>query len=295
MKKLLSVLIVASLMLTVMPAVLAVSTGTGIGVDITTEDFAPQVFLCDSRVVIDDNTELGRMTDGGETLYERMNNYAFEGEQIQWDVIVWDKNGIEKIEDVFVSVDEDIEANCVFNEEVHYVDDSCNARILEEEVGTRDNPFSDNTAASYTCTLTVETPDSMYGEFWATVEALDLDGLSGTMAENEYWFFNPVIALSITGGLSFDDVRPGSQSYSETVLVGNDADPGSGVMMDMFISGTDFYDSASSGAKCPTTNQLSLSNLRYFATSGAYSTLNDFAVGGRGPGAADNRNKDAED
>src|SRR3989344_5427260 len=141
MKKLLSVLIVASLMLTVMPAVLAVSTGTGIGVDITTEDFAPQVFLCDSRVVLDDNTEPGRYTNAyhgvcsdptyttqsscenadktwNSELFERMNNYAFEGEQIQWDVIVWDKNGIEKLEDVFVSVDEDIEANCVFEGEV---------------------------------------------------------------------------------------------------------------------------------------------------------------------------------
>ena len=298
MKKLLSVLIVASLMLTVMPAVLAVSTGTGIGVDITTEDFAPQVFLCDSRVVIDDNTEPGRYQsnrhgvcsnsiyttqtsceNAQETwdseLFERMNNYAFEGEQIQWDVIVWDKNGIEKIEDVFVSVDEDIEANCVFNEEVHYVDDSCNARILEEEVGTEDNPFSDNTAASYTCTLTVETPDSMYGEFWATVEALDLDGLSGTMAENEYWFFNPIVALSVDGDLAFEDVRPGTMTYSETLLVGNDADDGSGVRMDMFISGTDFYDSSSSGAKCPLTNQLSLDNFDYFVTHGAYSSQDD--------------------
>ena len=47
----------------------------------------------------------------------------------------------------------------------------------------------------------------------------------------------------------------------------------------MFISGTDFYDSSSSGAKCPTTNQLSLSNFRYFATNGAYSTQNDLGTG----------------
>ena len=43
----------------------------------------------------------------------------------------------------------------------------------------------------------------------------------------------------------------------------------------MFISGTDFYDSSSSGARCPTTNQLELGNFGYFATSGAYSSKND--------------------
>ena len=43
----------------------------------------------------------------------------------------------------------------------------------------------------------------------------------------------------------------------------------------MFISGTDFYDTSSSGAKCPTTNQLELGNFRYFATNGAYSTTLD--------------------
>src|SRR3989338_1108343 len=97
----------------------------------------------------------------------------------------------------------------------------------------------------------------------------------GTMDENEYWFLNPVIALSVDGDLAFEDVRPGTDSYSDTILVGNDADDGSGVMLDMFISGTDFYDSSSSGAACPTTNQLALDNFRYFVTNGAYSTATD--------------------
>ena len=115
----------------------------------------------------------------------------------------------------------------------------------------------------------------MYGEYWMTIEAVDLDGLSGTMDENEYWFLNPNVALSIDGELTFEDVRPGTSSYSNTLLIGNDADDGSGVRLDMFISGTDFYDSSSSGAKCPDTNQLSLDAFRYYATHGAYSTKTD--------------------
>ena len=285
----------ALLVLSVMPAIAAVSTGTGVGVDITTEDFAPEVWMCDNRVVFDDDTEPGRPIDQSwleeciktssykicaDQLLERINNYAFEGEQIAWQVLVFDKNGIEKIQDVFATVGDvqgsgnDIEVNCILDEVLDNqdrIDPSCNARILEEEL----NSVPDNTAAYYTCIFTVETQESMFGEYWITVEATDLDELSGTMDENEYWFLNPNIALSIEGALEFEDVRPGAQSYSSTLLLGNDADDGSGVMMDMFISGTDFYDSSSSGAKCPTTNQLALSNFNYFVTNGAYSSLQD--------------------
>jgi len=319
MKKLLSILTMALLVLSVAPAVLAVSVGTGITPDIETEDFAPLVWMCDSRAVLDDETEPGRacapdicpeqcQCASGEPqcpccdlpecewgqdvssyelegiyLWERINNYAFEGEQIVWDVLVMDKNGFEKIEDVFVTIGDvqgegnEIEVNCILDYVVSDTDDipeDCNARILEEEL----DGIADNMAAFYKCILTVETPMSMYGEYWVTVEATDLDGLSGTMDENEYWFFNPVIALSIDGDMMFEEVRPGTSAYSDTLLVGNDADDGSGVLLDMFISGTDFYDSSSSGAKCPTTNQLELSNFRYFATNGAYSTQDDREV-----------------
>jgi hypothetical protein len=262
--------------------------------------------MCDNRVVFDDSTEPGRLElcdrcnshddrsprpvecnhesvirECEDKLLERINNYAFEGEQIHWTVLVMDKNGLNKVQDVFATIGNtqgagnDIEVNCVpadYLDGGENIDPACNARILEEKLTKV--PAS-NMMAYYDCTLTIETSESMYGEYWMTVEALDLSGLSGTMAENEYWFLNPVIALSIDGDMEFDEVRPGTDSYSSTLLVGNNADSGSGVMMDMFITGTDFYDSASSGAMCPTTNQLELSNFRYFATNGAYSTSLD--------------------
>ncbi len=299
MRTTLTLLVLSLLVISVIPGVFATAVGTPIGIDISTEDFEPQVWMCDSRIVYDDATEPGRVSDDGDELIERINNYAFEGEQISWQVLVFDKNGIEKVKDVYATIGSsqgagnDIEVNCKLDhivQEDEDLDESCNARILEEELDT----VSENTAAYYTCTLTVETSDSMYGEHWVTVEAEDLDGLMGTMDENEYWFFNPVIALTIEGDLTFEDVRPGTQSYSSTLLVGNDADDGSGVMLDMFISGTDFYDSSSSGAKCPTTNQLALENFRYFATNGAYSTLQDMENGLRGPGGSDDRDRDNE-
>lgn len=280
MNKFLASLVTVMLALAVVP-VLGASVGQGVGVNIETEDFAPLVWQCDHRVMYDDGTEPGRTSENGQELVERINNYAFEGEQVSWKVLVMDKNGIDKVQDVFATIGSsqgegnDIEANCArindWPKDGADLLEDCNARILEEEL----EEFNSDVMSYYYCTLTVETPESMYGEYWVTVEAVDLDGLSGTMDENEYWYFNPVIALDIQGDLTFENVRPGTQSYSDTILVGNDADAGSGVMLDMFISGTDFYDSSSSGAKCPTTNQLELENFDYYTVNGAYSTHDD--------------------
>lgn len=298
MKTLFITLVLSLLVLSVIPGVLAVNIGSGITPDIITEDFPPMVWMCDDRVVTDDNTEPGRLFQNGDgPLLERINNYAFEGESISWTVLVMDKNGIDKVQDVFATVGttqgagNDIEVNCQRIGPVHGdgIPESCNARIWEETLTT----FDEDIMQFYSCTFTVETADSMAGEHFITVEALDMDGLSGTMAENEYWYFNPVIALEIVGDLTFDNVRPGTDAYSSTLLVGNDADPDTGVLLDMFISGTDFYDSSNSGAKCSdNTNKLSLEAFRYFATNGAYSTATDLGVD-VDPGRGD-RNTDAE-
>jgi hypothetical protein len=308
MRTLYTTLVLSLLVLSVVsliPGVLAVEIGTGVTPDITVEKFPPRVWMCDERVVVDDNTEPGRK-DGREVCYknscpevkgleliERLNNYAFEGEKIEWIVLVMDKNKIDQNIDVYGTVGSsqgpgnDIEVNCKRIDKPSSTFEKCNARIEEEQL-----EWDEETMAFFECTLTVETAESMHGEFWVTVEAQDSDGLMGTMDENEYWFFNPIIALSVDGTLTFTDVRPGTDSYSSTLLIGNEAEAGSGVLLDMFISGTDFYDSSSSGARCPSTNQLSLGAFRYFATSGAYSSTGDAGVD-IPPGRGD-RNNDVE-
>ena len=112
-------MIVAVLMvLTALPAAFAVNVGSGVHIDIETEDFAPIVWMCDNRIVRDDATEPGRISDDDQELVERTQNYAFEGEQISWKVLVMDKNGVEKLSDVFATVGStqgagnDIEVNC---------------------------------------------------------------------------------------------------------------------------------------------------------------------------------------
>ena len=61
MKKLLGILVALSLL----PVAFAIDTGTGIGIEITPEEFDPLIWLCDSRVVTDDALESGRDTDVG--------------------------------------------------------------------------------------------------------------------------------------------------------------------------------------------------------------------------------------
>ena len=287
MKKIISLLTMAILVFSVVP-VMAAHIGTGIGVDIETEDFAPMVWSCGDRIVDDDDLQPSLYSD--DNLRYRSANYAFEGESISWTVLVLDKNGINKIEDVFATIGDvqgegnDIEVNCVLdaigpenlpNEELGGV---CGATIGEEDVNSSNFENWDQIAGLYTCTLTVETPDSMDEEYWVTVEAVDLDGLSGTMAENEYWFFNPEIALSIDGDLVFEEVRPGTVTSSETLLIGNDAEDGSGVRLDMFISGSHFYDSSSSGAMCPSTNELNLDAFSYYALNGPHESNNNMEI-----------------
>ena len=282
MKKLLTVTFVLALMIS---SVMAIGYETGVGVVVEPEQFAPRVFLDpDSRILYDDYNEPGAVSPGGDELIERVENYAFEGEQIIWDVLVWDKNGKEKIEDVYVRLNrsfdtpDDIEANC---DEQSWTDLRGLAGLLfeGEEVVT----WNVDTMRWYTCTLTVEPPQGMatpsdplddmwHGEYFVAAVACDLNGQCDEFAENELWFFNPVVSLGLSGTLNFGVVRPGATVISDPLVLTNAAEAGSGVLLDMFIAGTDFYDPAHSGAMCPDSNVLRLNAFRYHAVSGAYDT-----------------------
>jgi len=51
------------------------------------------------------------------------------------------------------------------------------------------------------------TSDSMYGQSDINVEATDVDGEVGTMAEEESWFLNPVVSLGVEGSVNFSNLR----------------------------------------------------------------------------------------
>ena len=285
--------IIIGIILFLLPVVYGVSVGTGVGLDIEPTDVEPLIWFGDGRIVLDDGIRPGRTSDDGEELVERANNYAFEGEQISWEVLVNHMNGITQVSQVRVIT------TTLTDPAITTIETSCSldtnlapgADISEFNVrrGTEDVDLvpADEAGlwATYDCILTVEAPGTvapfnMYGEFVITAEVEDLENEMNTADESESWFFNPIIALSIDGLLDFGTVTPGQLSYSDTLLLGNDADDGSGVTLDMFISGTHFSDSSSFGTLCPTSNLLRLENFRYFATNGAYSSASDERVAG---------------
>jgi hypothetical protein len=263
--------------------------GGQVGVTMQTEQFAPLIWMKTSGCTVYHNLADQQNTDGYRhfkyggpnngpwdgKLVERVENYAFEGEYIVCDALVMDKNGNDKVQDVYMGLsnsgqtadDFQIEANCDRQEDSVNVTDY-NARIGEEQLTS----FDANTMQHYVCTFTVETANSMHGEYFLSAVAEDLTGLKGSFDENQYWFLNPDVSVTVEGTVDFGTVRPGTDSYSDTLLVRNTAETGSGVLLNMKISGTDFYDPSSSGAKCPTSNVLNLQQFAYYASNGAYHT-----------------------
>ncbi len=144
------------------------------------------------------------------------------------------------------------EANC---KAIERTDDPPGLLLDEHQVH-----FDPETDRWYTCMLTVEPPSSMKGEAILGVQADDNHGLSGESEEHELWFFNPDISLGVEGSIKFGDFLAGKRMYSPPVRISNEAEKKSGVLLDMFIGGTDFYDSTNSGAKCPDSNVMRLNN-----------------------------------
>ena len=262
MKKLLSSLVTVFLALAVVPATLGAEAEAGIGIDYTPEDALPHVYLDpNSRVVWDDPAS-------GETvLLERLHNYAFQGESIRKEVLAIDCSGIDKIADVFGYADpsdpdagyDSIEVDC-YSTSRNSTPSSIG--ILDEEEDCEFDPavFDPAIMKWYQCDFFVETPESHHGEYWVNIGAIDNDGNEATADENEYWFLNPEIAIEIAGDIDFGTLSPGDIAYSSTLTVTNEAESGSGVMLDMATSGTDFFDPENSGAMCPTGNILRLNN-----------------------------------
>jgi len=268
-------------MLIGMPFAMAVPIGQiSITPTYTSSNFEPLVFLNKEggRVLFDD--PYGIWENGNIT--RRNQNYVFTGEQIQWTVLVWDKNGVpEKIEDVFAGwveqtngpLDPTQQVNCEMGNQLNNGANLGRAGYPNvRRPGDQEDQqtFNSDTMGIYVCTLTIE--PTCHGQKWLGVKAIDLTGASGTMQEAESWFCNPTMTIDVSGETSFGELGPGEVG-SVTISVQNNAEPNSGMEVVFYISGTDFYDPTSSGAKCPISNYLSLSQFSYSAVQGSISTM----------------------
>ena len=239
-----------------------------------------KVFKCGNTTYWDNHTEEGRILN--HELFERKYKSLFEGEQIKWKVLVYDSNGIEMLEDdnprtgyaVYATLGDElkpgnnIEVNCIPSTENIFLE-SCNIREYRDEI----TDFNSSTMKYFNCIFTVETPESMYGQKWVTVEAKDMGGSKSIMNESERWFFNPVIGININDSVDFKKLIPGKNVYSNEISVASGSDIGSEVIMDMFISGTDFS-SSNENDSCPTKQTLPLDRFRYYSKNGNFDTSN---------------------
>ncbi|NOZ80358.1 MAG: hypothetical protein GXP63_01685 [DPANN group archaeon] len=205
---------------------------------------------------------------GNLELVERAGSYAFEGEQIICPVLVHDANGVEDIKDVYMALapDRGIETRCDLES------DAVNASAYNALVNGLPVSFDPLTMQAYLCTFTVETAGSMQGQFYLGMYVVDLENASDHVDESSYWYFNPDVSVTLTGSIDFGTVSPGSNAYSTSLTIENTASAGSGVFLDMYISGSDFYDPTSFGSLCPTSNVLTLDRFAYYASNGGYHT-----------------------
>lgn len=284
MKKLLAILVA---LVAIMPAVLAWGGSGTIDGTIGVEDFPIQIWQCGERVVQDEDVQPWRLSGDGDMLAERNNNYIFEGETYSVDVLVMDKNKIDEsvVDITLTSVNDPLDVfnlNCV---EADVTFDNCNARIGEEDIES----FDENTMQGYTCYIEIADSSIMYGEYILDVQAVDSDGTqTGTLDETSIWFVNPRVTLGINGDLDFagQEIRPGTSSY-DNVQVVNNAE--GGVILDMFIVGSDWHSADPAQARCMQVdgagvatgdllNVLPLGAFRYYVENGAYSSRDDLVT-----------------
>jgi len=267
-----------------MPMAFGAGVGGSLGGGVVIEDFDPIVWQCGDRVVLDEGVQPWRVSDDNESLIERINNYLFEGERYEIDVVVFDKNKIDDDSAVLLldnlnTSAVDFENNCVEIDQTNVTFADCNARIGEESITV----FDDLTMQAYRCFIDVQPSDTMYGEYEMSVVATSaLTSLEGEYDEIVRWFMNPIISLTIGGDLTFlntdgTDPRPGTSSYANT-FISNDAE--GGVVLDMFITGDDWpganaapLDRCWDGTQF--VNYLPLESFSYYAENGAYSTRDD--------------------
>ncbi|MFH1211602.1 MAG: hypothetical protein V1659_01600, partial [Candidatus Woesearchaeota archaeon] len=256
----------------------ATTNSVGVGIGVTPGNIAPQIWM---------DTTTRELTDTFGNPITRTNNYAFTGEQLRWRVLVRDENGItglivESTVGPSQGTGNPAQAGCTLE-----ATQPTDGATFGWASGVS---FDSKTDLIYYCILSVE--PGMRGQYWAQAVVTDALGAQDSFHEDSFFYFNPAISLTIIGagnGLVFTEegqatgiVRPGRTGYSQSILVRNTAASGSGVILDVDIKGTDFYDSSSSPARCPTTNQLGLNNFRYFATKGVYTTAGSATVDSEG-------------
>jgi len=221
----------------------------------------------------------GLPSKGGQPLWTRLANYLFEGEVIYKQVIALHLDGVENIEDIYMTLSRDLNLppngkinSCILAEQPEEGLEIENVRIGEQYFYV----FNPEIMALYDCYFIVEDRDLMYEEYWYGIEILDSNGLYNDLDENEYWFLNPIPILNVYNEeeLNFGNQLAGQTIYSDFITVKNNLSEnyGSGLSLNVKISGVDFI-------KGSINNCNILNHISYYAENenyqNSYNTFSD--------------------
>jgi len=164
-----------------------VNVGTGKNVGSGCEDFRPITWGC------------GNIINNRSNILNQDYTALF-GENIQYRLLVLDKNGLNKLQNFFgylinpINSSDKIYFNCsiddVYNQK-NFIDPLCNASIVEQKVTV----FDGSVMRYYTCDLNVKDSSLMKGLYSSYFESNDLSGCigPGTYTDNKNWSINPTI------------------------------------------------------------------------------------------------------
>jgi hypothetical protein len=262
-------------------------------------NFVPKVYLLKKAFDICDhwnNIPGGSVPPSGQQYGcvdftgERLNEYAFTGEQIAELVDARDFNGAIDILSAYLQVDGVSIAKC--NDITNQITDSCGGAAYcsnchDKEVCNADPNcawgyywfghlinFDDIPAESmapqgfdssfdklYECILTV-TPEMNGNPSEVLVQATDEAGATGNSPVQE-WYFNPAIMIDVFTNdgqpITFDVGQPGQTVYSlNTLKIKNEAE--GGVDLVAWLAGTDLT-SPEVASKCPYSNVFDVEGL----------------------------------
>ena len=305
MKKLLSFLLVAMLAFSLMPLAFADGADTGVPGGVVIDQ--PEDVCSNATFYIDhtargwrpnDQTyytaeEYGALQEGGKysceiedadfsryVLEERM-NYVFEGENIDYYVVVRDEDGISEDDLVQLVADEEVVGACASVDP----ESQCENDLDSDAFGIE---YNSDTDQLFICSLIV--PDNDYNndgqvDTWADGEKEssivvtdDESDVSCDIAvvledvETDLLFFNPDLSLTVVdaGQIDFGSVAPGGTATSNSIYLRNSAEEDSGVIMDIYIASDDYFtDPDNPYAVCPTGNGIRYDRFSYYATKGA--------------------------
>ncbi|MBI2675047.1 MAG: hypothetical protein HYX24_01205 [Candidatus Aenigmarchaeota archaeon] len=231
-------------------------------------------------------TKLGANAPTINVLNLRPGSYAFNGEQIEFLVIVRDPNGAIDIGQAYVQVNGSLQLVCspealpADNTSTTEREDTCNGLRPTGNSNLTNGILDNQTDKAFRCTYTVEptNPDTPSN---VSVGVRDASNIITSSIYSEHWIFNPTVSIDVRSSdgqsILFEDAMPGEFAHSlNRIFVENTANK---VALWVFIAMTDLF-STSGPVLCPDTNKLdvegssanNLTGVYYRARSGTLQT-----------------------